>query len=80
MSIKKTAFLEYNTPLKADGIIALKMREGDELIGVRLSDGNDDILMVSRLGQAMRFHERTSVRWAAPASGVRACGCAATTR
>src|SRR6478752_1866233 len=39
--IKKTAFLEYNTPLKADGIIALKMREGDELIGVRLSDGDD---------------------------------------
>ena len=55
--IKKTEFLEYNTPLKADGIIALKMREGDELIGVRLSDGDDDILMVSRMGQAVRFHE-----------------------
>src|SRR4249920_3900258 len=54
--VKKTRFLEYNTPLKADGIIALKMREDDELIGVRLSDGEDDILMVSRMGQAVRFH------------------------
>ena len=56
--VKKTAFLEYNTPLKADGIIALKMREDDELIGVRLSDGDDDVLMVSRGGQAIRFHEK----------------------
>ena len=68
--IKKTAFLEYNTPLKADGIIALKMREGDELIGVRLSDGNDDILMVSRLGQAVRFHESDVRPMGRPASGV----------
>ncbi len=68
--IKKTAFLEYNTPLKADGIIALKMREGDELIGVRLSDGNDDILMVSRLGQAVRFHEKDVRAMGRPASGV----------
>src|SRR5436190_6140477 len=34
---KKTKFLEYNTPLKADGIIAIKMRDDDELVGVRLS-------------------------------------------
>ena len=68
--IKKTAFLEYNTPLKADGIIALKMREGDELIGVRLSDGDDDILMVSRLGQAVRFHESDVRAMGRPASGV----------
>jgi DNA gyrase subunit A len=56
--VKKTEFLEYNTPLKADGIIAIKMRENDELVGVRLSDGDDDVLMVSRGGQAIRFHER----------------------
>jgi DNA gyrase subunit A len=68
--IKKTAFLEYNTPLKADGIIALKMREGDELIGVRLSDGDDDILMVSRMGQAVRFHESDVRAMGRPASGV----------
>ncbi len=68
--IKKTEFLEYNTPLKADGIIALKMREEDELIGVRLSDGDDDILMVSRLGQAVRFHEKDVRSMGRPASGV----------
>ncbi len=68
--IKKTEFLEYNTPLKADGIIAIKLREGDELIGVRLSDGNDDILMVSRMGQAVRFREKDVRSMGRPASGV----------
>jgi len=68
--IKKTMFLEYNTPLKADGIIALRMRDGDELIGVRLSDGDDDILMVSRMGQAVRFHEQDVRAMGRPASGV----------
>jgi DNA gyrase subunit A len=59
--VKKTELAAYNTPLKADGIIAIKMREGDELVGVRHSTGDDDILMVSRNGQAIRFHE-TDVR------------------
>jgi DNA gyrase subunit A len=54
--VKKTEFAAYNTPLKADGIIAIKLREGDELIGVRLAGDGDDVLMVSRLGQAVRFH------------------------
>jgi DNA gyrase subunit A len=54
--VKKTAFGAYNTPLKADGIIAMKMRDDDELIGVRLASNADDILMVSRMGQAVRFH------------------------
>jgi DNA gyrase subunit A len=69
--IKKTEFLEYNTPLKADGIIAIRMRDDDELVGVRLSDGDDDILMVSRGGQAIRFHERDVRPMGRPASGVR---------
>jgi DNA gyrase subunit A len=68
--VKKTEFLEYNTPLKADGIIALRMREDDELIGVRLSDGEDDILMVSRMGQAVRFSENDVRAMGRPASGV----------
>jgi DNA gyrase subunit A len=55
--VKKTELGAYNTPLKADGIIAIKMRDGDELVGVRHSSGEDDILMVSRKGQAVRFHE-----------------------
>jgi DNA gyrase subunit A len=56
--VKKTLFKEYNTPLKADGIIAVRLREGDELVAVVHSDGHDDILMVSRKGQAIRFNEK----------------------
>jgi DNA gyrase subunit A len=55
--VKKTRFAEYNTPLKADGIIAIRLREKDELVAVLHSNGDDDILMVSRKGQAVRFHE-----------------------
>ena len=68
--VKKTEFLEYNTPLKADGIIAIRLRDGDELVGVRLSDGNDDVLMASRAGQAIRFHEKDVRSMGRPASGV----------
>jgi DNA gyrase subunit A len=56
--VKKTEFKAYDTVLKADGIIALKIREGDELVGVRLTDGEDDVLLVSRNGSAVRFSER----------------------
>jgi DNA gyrase subunit A len=56
--VKKTRFAEYNTPLKADGIIAIRLREGDELVDVLHSTGDDDILLVSRRGQAARFHEQ----------------------
>ncbi len=55
--VKKTLFGSYNTPLKADGIIAIAIREGDELMAVRHTSGDDDIIMVSRLGQGIRFHE-----------------------
>src|SRR5206468_811084 len=59
--VKKTKFEEYNTPLKSDGIIAIKLRDGDSLVDVLHSSGTDDIILVSRKGQAMRFHE-TEVR------------------
>jgi len=68
--VKKTEFAAYNTPLKADGIIAIGMREDDELVGVRLSDGTDDVLMVSRGGQAIRFREKDVRAMGRPASGV----------
>jgi DNA gyrase subunit A len=58
--VKKSRFLEYNTPLRADGIIAINLREDDELVGVVHSSGDDDVLMVSRKGQAIRFHERAA--------------------
>jgi DNA gyrase subunit A len=68
--VKKTKLAAYNTPLRADGIIAIKMREGDELVGVRHSSGKDDVLMVSRKGQAIRFHETDARPMGRDASGV----------
>ena len=55
--VKKTLFASYNTKLKADGIIAISIREDDELLAVRHTSGDDDVMMISRLGQAIRFHE-----------------------
>ena len=55
--VKKTEFQAYNTPINADGIIAIKIRDDDELVAVQRTSGDDDILMVSRSGQAARFHE-----------------------
>jgi DNA gyrase subunit A len=68
--VKKTKLAAYNTPLRADGIIAIKMREGDELVGVRHSSGEDDVLMVSRNGQAIRFSEQDVRAMGRDASGV----------
>jgi DNA gyrase subunit A len=68
--VKKTRFEEYNTPLKADGIIAIKLRDGDELVSVLHSSGDDDILIVSRKGQAVRFHERLARPMGRATSGV----------
>jgi DNA gyrase subunit A len=68
--VKKTELQAYNTSLRADGIIAIKMREGDELVAVRHASGTDDILMVSRNGQAIRFHETDVRAMGRDASGV----------
>jgi len=68
--VKKTRFEEYNTPLKADGIIAIKLRDGDELVAVLHSSGDDDILIVSRKGQAIRFHEKLARPMGRATSGV----------
>jgi DNA gyrase subunit A len=59
--VKKTEFKAYNTPNRADGIIAIKIRDNDELVQVRLTSGEDDILLVSKSGHAARFSE-TAVR------------------
>ncbi len=69
--IKKTEFLAYNTPIKADGIIAIKIRPGDELVQVRLTSGDDDILMVSHSGHASRFSEKLVRSMGRSASGVK---------
>ena len=68
--IKKTKLAEYNTPLKADGIIAINLKDGDELVGVRHSTGADDVLMVSRSGQAIRFAEKDARPMGRATAGV----------
>jgi DNA gyrase subunit A len=69
--VKKTDFLAYNTPIKADGIIAINIRDDDELVSVRRTSGDDDILIVSRKGQAVRFHESDVRAMGRDTSGVR---------
>jgi DNA gyrase subunit A len=69
--IKKTEFLAYNTPIKADGIIAINIRDDDELVAVRRTSGDDDILMVSRTGRAARFHESQARPMGRSTGGVR---------
>jgi DNA gyrase subunit A len=69
--VKKTEFGAYNTPIKADGIIAINIRDDDELIAVRRTSGHDDIIMVSRSGQAARFTESHVRPMGRDTSGVR---------
>jgi DNA gyrase subunit A len=69
--VKKTKFTEYNTPLKSEGIIAINLREDDELVEAFLSSGNDDLLLVSRKGQAIRFSEKEARAMGRATGGVR---------
>lgn len=69
--VKKTEFTAYNTPIRADGIIAIKIRKGDELVQVRLTSGNDDLLLISRSGHAARFTEKKVRPMGRDTSGVR---------
>ncbi|MGE5636052.1 MAG: DNA gyrase subunit A [Nocardioidaceae bacterium] len=69
--VKKTEFGAYNTPIKADGIIAINIRDDDELGAVRRTSGGDDVIMVSRSGQAARFSERDVRAMGRDTAGVR---------
>jgi len=69
--VKKTEFIAYNTPIRADGIIAIKIRDGDELVQVRLTSGEDDILLVSKSGHASRFSEEKVRPMGRDTSGVK---------
>ncbi|MEY2462734.1 MAG: gyrase subunit [Acidimicrobiaceae bacterium] len=68
--VKKTKFTEYDSSLRA-GIIAINLRDGDELVRVIPTNGGDDILMVSRLGMAIRFNEDDVRPMGRSAAGVR---------
>jgi DNA gyrase subunit A len=72
--IKKSRFEEYNTPLRADGIIAIKLRDGDALVDVLHSSGGEDVILVSRKGQAIRFREDQARPMGRATSGVKGMG------
>ena len=54
--VKKTPLSAYGH-VRAVGIYAIKFREGDELIDVRITDGANEVVLATRLGKAIRFHE-----------------------
>ncbi len=68
--MKKTAFAEYDRS-RRDGLIALNLREGDELVSVIVTTGQDDIFMVSRAGMTIRFSETDVRAMGRDAAGVR---------
>jgi DNA gyrase subunit A len=68
--VKKTTFSEYDKS-RREGFIAINLRDGDELVGVITTSGDDDIFMVSRLGMAIRFGEADVRPMGRDAAGVR---------
>jgi len=56
-TVKKTALTAYSNP-RANGIIAVNLKDGDQLIGVDITDGNDDIMLFSNEGKVVRFNEK----------------------
>ncbi|GLP96622.1 DNA topoisomerase (ATP-hydrolyzing) subunit A [Paraferrimonas sedimenticola] len=56
-TVKKTALTAYSNP-RANGIIAVNLKEGDQLIGVDITDGSNDIMLFSDAGKVVRFNEK----------------------
>jgi DNA gyrase subunit A len=70
-TVKKTELQAYNTPIKADGIIAINIRDDDELLAVRAVDPGDEVIMVSRAGLTVRFAESDARAMGRDTTGVR---------
>jgi DNA gyrase subunit A len=68
--VKKTGLMEFLNA-KRGGIAAIALDKGDELIGVRLMDGKQEMVLASRLGQAIRFKEAAVREMGRAARGVR---------
>jgi len=75
--VKKTPFKDYDTPIRADGIIAINIKKGDELVRVRMSSGKDDIILVSKSGHAIRFNEKLARPMGRGTAGVKGMNVAA---
>jgi DNA gyrase subunit A len=67
--VKKTEIDEFSN-IRSNGIIAINLEDGDELIGVRITDGNQQIVLSTRAGQAIRFKEEEVRAMGRNASGV----------
>jgi DNA gyrase subunit A len=59
--IKKTPLSEYEN-VRKNGLLAIALREDDELIEVKFTNGNEEIIMVSRNGMSIRFAETEACR------------------
>lgn len=71
--VKKTPFREYDSS-RREGIIAINLKEGDEVVKVQPTSGNDDVLLITKKGQAIRFkeeHVRPMGRTATGVIGIR---------
>ncbi len=74
--VKKTTLEQYSRP-RTNGVIAINLLEGDELVDVRLTNGNNELIIASRNGRAVRFHEnaiRTMGRVSTGVRGMRLAG------
>jgi DNA gyrase subunit A len=69
--VKKTKMQEYDSPLARNGLIALNLQSGDELVRVVQTSGDDDVLLVSRGGMTIRFHESDVRGMGRATAGVR---------
>jgi DNA gyrase subunit A len=67
--VKKTLFREYDSSRK-EGLIALNLKEGDEVVRVRPTSGRDDILLITKKGKAIRFSESSVRNMGRTATGV----------
>jgi DNA gyrase subunit A len=69
--VKKTPFLDYNTPLKSDGIIAINLADGDELIAVRPASEGEEVVLVTRDGMGIRFPQSDARPMGRATAGVK---------
>ena len=69
-TVKKTLLEQYSRP-RANGVIAINIAENDEVVDVRLTNGNNELIMANRNGRAVRFHENTIRTMGRTATGVR---------
>ena len=67
--VKRTPLTEYDSPRSV--LIAINLRDDDELIGVRVTSGDDEVILVSRKAMAIRFHERDARPMGRDTTGVR---------